>query len=158
MTDQFTTTPNRHRAPWWEQPTDGPRLYWNPDYMAEQDRKHGPVASGPRTEHMAARVHVVPQAPTKPVPTRVCERCSETFVLKSANSTQRFCCQSCASRRGGNRFATLTCEVCGKPFEVPYGERNRRKTCGRECGAQLAGTKATIRAAQRKAMREGMAA
>ena len=43
---------------------------------------------------------------------RLCmRRCSETSVLKSANSTQRSCCQSCASRRGGNWSATLTCEV-----------------------------------------------
>ena len=38
------------------QPTDGPRLYWNPDYgWTDADRKHGPVASGPKAEHMAAR-------------------------------------------------------------------------------------------------------
>ena len=85
---------------------------------------------------MAARVHVVRKAADETgSDPRLYEALVKTFVLGiSELDTAGSAAGRALERRGGNRFATLTCEVCGRPFEVPHGERNRRKTCGRECG------------------------
>ena len=142
MTDQFTTTPNRHRAPWWEQPTDGPRLYWNPDYMASLDARstESAVTTVPRVEIPKTEIN-----PWRGDPAadgrKKCAECGLLFLPSHGNEV--VCGPQCrrkrevkrvtankARRRASQQREPRLCTECGKPF---HHLNPQVQVCSEEC-------------------------
>lgn len=153
--DYLTTERTHWPASWLETPSwyTGPQLYRTLEYMADQDEKY-PAVEAPKRAPVSDRVKIAHVVPVKAVPTRVCERCGQTFELPFPSSEKRFCSQACASRR--HPRVEKVCVVCDKAFTVDYGNRHQQ-ACSSDCGIELRRVKTVARHAAKRAL-EGRAA
>ena len=142
MIDQFTTTPNRYHAPWYSQPADGPRLYWNPEYLAdldarstESDETGVPHAVIPKTEinpwrgdPAASRRKTCPECgnPFTPIHMRAVtcsQKCQKARDVKRVTASKE-------RRRAERAQQKRPCSECGTGF---YHQNPQVVTCSDEC-------------------------
>jgi uncharacterized protein YjcR len=83
------------------------------------------------------------KAEAKPVPTRICAYCEETFELpqRRKQSKQKYCSLECSQlgRRHPDKRVEYTCEVCSEKFERFASSRGANRFCSNACKAKSSG-------------------
>lgn len=85
----------------------------------------------------------VAKAQAKPVPTRLCAYCEETFKLPQGRrqSRQKYCSPECSQlgRRNPDKRTQHTCEVCKEPFERFASTQSPNRFCSNACRIKSSG-------------------
>ncbi|MFI0967083.1 hypothetical protein ACH4S8_37715 [Streptomyces sp. NPDC021080] len=85
----------------------------------------------------------IAKAQAKPVPTRLCAYCEETFELPQGRrqSRQQYCSLKCSQlgRRNPDKRTQHVCEVCEKPFERFASTQGPNRFCSNACRIKSSG-------------------